>query len=79
MCIGDLVEDVVVWSAGAPRSGTDNPAGIQRVRGGAASNVAAFASSLGTSVRFVGRVGDEPAGKALVRELVVAGVDPKVQ
>jgi len=79
VCIGDLVEDVVVWSGGAPRSGTDNPAQIQRVRGGAASNVAVFASSLGTSVRFVGRVGDDPAGEALVRDLVVAGVDPKVQ
>lgn len=79
VCIGDLVEDVVVWSAGTPRSGTDNPARIQRVRGGAAANVAVFASSLGTSVRFVGRVGDDPAGEALVRELVVAGVDPKVQ
>lgn len=79
VCIGDLVEDVVVWSAGAPRSGTDNPARIQRARGGAASNVAVFASSLGTSVRFVGRVGDDLAGEALVRELVVAGVDPKVQ
>jgi sugar/nucleoside kinase (ribokinase family) len=79
VCIGDLVEDVVVWSAGAPRSGTDNPARIQRVRGGAASNVAVFASSLGTSVRFVGRVGDDLAGEALVRELVGAGVDPKVQ
>jgi sugar/nucleoside kinase (ribokinase family) len=79
VCIGDLVEDVVVWSAGTPRSGTDNPARIQRVRGGAASNVAVFASSLGNSVRFVGRVGDDPAGEALVRELVEAGVDPKVQ
>jgi sugar/nucleoside kinase (ribokinase family) len=79
VCIGDLVEDVVVWSAGAPRSGTDNLARIQRLRGGAASNVAVFASSLGTSVRFVGRVGDDPAGEALVRELVTAGVDPKVQ
>jgi sugar/nucleoside kinase (ribokinase family) len=79
VCVGDLVEDVVVWASGAPRLGTDNPVRIHRVRGGAASNVAAFASSLGASVRFVGRVGDDAAGEALVRELVVAGVDPKVQ
>ena len=79
VCIGDLVEDVVVWSGGTPRAGTDNPARIQRVRGGAASNVAVFASSLGPSVRFVGRVGDDLVGEALVRDLVVAGVDPKVQ
>ncbi len=79
MCIGDLVEDVVVWSGGVVRAGTDNPARIRRTRGGAASNVAAFASSLGTSVRFVGRVGDDAAGEALVRDLARAGVDTRVQ
>ncbi|MFI5707046.1 carbohydrate kinase family protein [Kribbella sp. NPDC051620] len=79
VCIGDLVEDVVVWSAEATRPGTDNPARIQRVRGGAAANVAVFASSLGTPVRFIGRIGDDPAGEALVRELLTAGVDPLVQ
>ncbi|MGW7684007.1 carbohydrate kinase family protein [Kribbella sp. NPDC054772] len=77
--MGDLVEDVVVWSAGASRRGTDNPARIRRTRGGAAANVAAFASSLGTPVRFVGRVGDDHVGDALVRDLVEAGVDARVQ
>ncbi|MEV0283204.1 carbohydrate kinase family protein [Kribbella sp. NPDC050820] len=79
VCIGDLVEDVVVWSDGGLRFGTDNPARVRRTRGGAASNVAVFASSLGTAVRFVGRVGDDAAGEALVRELTRAGVDAKVQ
>jgi sugar/nucleoside kinase (ribokinase family) len=79
VCIGDLVEDVVVWSDGVPRSGTDNPARISRARGGAASNVAAFASSLGTSTRFIGRVGEDSVGEWLVRELVGAGVDARVQ
>ncbi|TDO46690.1 sugar/nucleoside kinase (ribokinase family) [Kribbella sp. VKM Ac-2527] len=79
VCIGDLVEDVVVWADGAPRAGTDNPARIHRARGGAASNVAAFASSLGTRTRFIGRVGDDAVGEALVRELAMAGVDTRVQ
>ncbi|NIK59034.1 PfkB family carbohydrate kinase [Kribbella shirazensis] len=79
VCVGDLVEDVVVWPDGATRYGTDNPARIHRARGGAAANVAVFASRVGTSARFVGRVGDDPAGAALVRELVEAGVDAKVQ
>ncbi|WP_132216380.1 carbohydrate kinase family protein [Kribbella steppae] len=79
VCIGDLVEDVVVWMDGVPRAGTDNPARIRRTRGGSASNVAAFASSLGTPVRFIGRVGDDPIGEALVRELTMAGVDARVQ
>ncbi|TDW92291.1 carbohydrate kinase family protein [Kribbella sp. VKM Ac-2566] len=79
VCVGDLVEDVVVWAAGAARSGTDNPARICRTRGGAAANVAAFAGRLGTAVRFVGRVGDDTVGTALVRDLTEAGVDAKVQ
>jgi sugar/nucleoside kinase (ribokinase family) len=79
VCVGDLVEDVVVWTDGVTRAGTDNPARIRRTRGGAASNVAAFASTLGTSVRFVGRVGDDAAGEALVRDLTRAGVDTRVQ
>lgn len=73
------MEDVVVWSDGVPRAGTDNPARIRRTRGGSASNVAAFASSLGTPVRFIGRVGEDPIGDALVRELAMAGVDARVQ
>lgn len=79
VCVGDLVEDVVVWVAGGTRAGTDNPARIRRARGGAAANVAAFASSLGTAVRFVGRVGDDAVGAALVRDLARAGVDARVQ
>ncbi|WP_433158546.1 carbohydrate kinase family protein [Kribbella sp. CA-247076] len=80
VCIGDLVEDVVVWPlGGGPLTGTDNPARVQRVRGGAAANVAAFAAGLGTPVRFIGRVGDDPAGEALVQQLTTAGVDARVQ
>lgn len=79
VCVGDLVEDVVVWGSGAARAGTDNPARVCRTRGGAAANVAAFAGRLGTAVRFVGRVGDDTTGAALVRDLTEAGVDAKVQ
>jgi sugar/nucleoside kinase (ribokinase family) len=79
VCVGDLVEDVVVWVEGVPRAGTDNAARVHRARGGAAANVAVFASSLGTAVRFVGRVGDDAAGEALVGALAAAGVDAMVQ
>jgi sugar/nucleoside kinase (ribokinase family) len=77
--VGDLVEDIVVWSSGSVRAGTDNPARIHRARGGAGANVAAFASGAGSPVRFVGRVGDDPAGEALIRDLGRAGVDVRVQ
>lgn len=71
--VGDLIEDIVVWSDGRLRRGTDNPAQIFRVRGGSAANVAAFAARLHPS-RFIGCVGDDPAGDQLVAQLEAEGV-----
>lgn len=76
--IGDLVEDVVVWSAAPPRYATDNPSVIHRTRGGSAANVAAFASAL-VPARFIGCVGDDPVADILVAELASHGVDVRVQ
>jgi sugar/nucleoside kinase (ribokinase family) len=80
--VGDLVEDVVVRLAGAPGVapawGTDTDATITRSRGGSAANVAEFAARLHGASRFVGRVGDDDAGRALVARLRAAGVDPRV-
>jgi sugar/nucleoside kinase (ribokinase family) len=77
--IGDLVEDIVVWSAGALRPATDNPSAITRARGGSAANVAALAGALGAPTRFIGRVGDDPAGVQLAETLAACGVDVRVQ
>lgn len=76
--IGDLVEDVVVWTGMPSRRGTDNPATVTRSRGGSAANVAARAASLAPT-RFVGRVGDDAAGDGLVAALDATGVDVRVQ
>jgi sugar/nucleoside kinase (ribokinase family) len=76
--VGDLVEDVVVWFTGEFRYATDNPARITRCRGGSAANVAAMAATL-TPTRFIGRVGDDPTGAALVAELAARGVDVRTQ
>jgi sugar/nucleoside kinase (ribokinase family) len=76
--IGDLVEDIVVWTAAPPRRGTDNPATITRCRGGSAANVAANAAAM-VPARFVGRVGDDPAGTWLEGALTTAGVDVRLQ
>lgn len=76
--IGDLLEDIVVWTTAPHRRGTDNPAVVTRTRGGSAANVAARAVSL-TPSRFVGRVGDDPAGAWLVDTLAASGVDVRVQ
>ena len=76
--IGDLVEDIVVWTTAPSRRGTDNPATITRSRGGSAANVAAKAAAK-TPTRFVGRVGHDPAGVWLVTALDAVGVDVRVQ
>lgn len=78
VCIGDLVEDVVVWTDGPVLPATDNPARIHRSRGGSAANVAVLGRPLGRT-RFIGRVGDDALGRALVAELERAGVEPRVQ
>ncbi len=76
--VGDLVEDVVVWTAGAVARGTDNASVIQRCRGGSGANVAAFAAQQ-CRTRFLGRVGDDALGRRLVDELTGLGVDVRVQ
>ena len=77
--IGDLVEDVVVWTAGPTHAGTDNPAVIRRSRGGSGANVAVAVAAAGTAVRFIGRVGNDAAGCALEQDLAAAGVETLLQ
>ncbi|HEY6492655.1 MAG TPA: PfkB family carbohydrate kinase [Trebonia sp.] len=77
--VGDLVEDVIVWSAGpVARYATDNASVIYRRRGGSAANVAAFASAL-VPARFIGCVGDDPVADTLRAELAGHGVDVRLQ
>ncbi len=76
--VGDLVEDIVVWSGGPPRHATDNPAAVHRGRGGSAANVAVFASALMRS-RFIGCVGEDPVADQLTADLAGHGVDVRVQ
>lgn len=77
-CIGDLVEDVVVWPSAAPQWGTDTPAKVFRRRGGSAANVAVAAVSAGSPSRFVGQVGNDRLGAMLVAEMKAAGVEVAV-
>ncbi|WP_246538561.1 carbohydrate kinase family protein [Saccharopolyspora endophytica] len=74
--LGDLVEDVVVWLREPLQQATDTEVEVHRVRGGSAANVAAFA---GCPTRFLGSVGADFAGDALVAELSSHGVDVRVQ
>lgn len=79
VCLGDLVEDVVVRPVGRLREGTDTDAVIERRRGGSAANVAVAVAAAGGRARFVGCVGADPLGDRLVAELAAAGVDVAVQ
>lgn len=76
--IGDLVEDVVVWMSEPLRHGTDTEVEIFHTRGGSGANVASFAARLGPT-RFIGCVGDDNLGTALVHDLEAEGVDVRVQ
>ena len=73
--LGDLVEDVVVELGGPVNVASDTAARITRRRGGSAANVAAAAARLGRSTRFIGQVGDDQVGAALVADLADAGTD----
>jgi sugar/nucleoside kinase (ribokinase family) len=73
--LGDLVEDVVVLLDGPIAVGSDTVSRISRRRGGSAANVAAATAGLGVGARFLGQVGDDAVGRALVAELAAQGVD----
>jgi len=78
-CIGDLVEDIVVWLSAEIATATDTTASIRRRRGGSAANVAMSAATAGATVRFIGRVGGDAVGAALISEMVRNGIDARVQ
>ncbi|MDJ0925097.1 MAG: PfkB family carbohydrate kinase [Acidimicrobiia bacterium] len=77
-CVGDLVEDVVVWPQATLRRGTDTPARVFRRRGGSAANVAVLAALTGAPSRFIGQIGADRLGDLLLGELEDAGVDAAV-
>jgi sugar/nucleoside kinase (ribokinase family) len=78
VAVGDLVEDIIVWSDAPARHATDNSCVVRRSRGGSAANVAVFASAL-MPARFIGCVGEDPAADVLTSELAGHGVDVRVQ
>ena len=73
--VGDLVDDIVVRLAGPVNAASDTDAVVTRRLGGSAANVAVTAARLTGSSRFLGQVGDEAIGSALLAELAGEGVD----
>jgi sugar/nucleoside kinase (ribokinase family) len=74
VCVGDLLEEVLVRLRADPVRGGDRNVRAARVRGGSASNVAALSAELGGRPRFVGQVGDDHVGHTLVEDLRRRGV-----
>ena len=75
LCVGDLIEDVVVWLPGPVALGSDTEVRITRARGGSAANVAAAAVRTGGAARFVGQLGDDELAHRLLHGLAATGVD----
>ena len=73
--VGDLVTDVVAQLADPLAIGSDAASDVSMSGGGAGGNVAAWLAFAGAPVTFVGRVGDDAAGRARVEELTALGVD----
>lgn len=73
--VGDVIADIAVRPTGPIAHGTDTPSAIAVRRGGSAANVAVSLAGLGSPVRFVGAVGNDPFGDLLVIELQSAGVE----
>jgi len=77
--LGDLMLDVVLTPARALESGTDVPGVVTLVQGGSAANTARWLGRLGARTTFVGAVGRDAAGRALVDAVRSDGVTPQVQ
>lgn len=73
--LGDLVEDLVVRVDDPLNVSSDTEAVIVRRRGGSAANVASAAARIGHPARFIGQVGDDSIGAALIADLGRTGVD----
>lgn len=76
--LGDLIEDLLIRVDDPLNVASDTRADIRRRRGGSAANVAATAAALGHAARFIGQVGDDAIGAALVADLGAGGVDVSV-
>ena len=79
VCVGDLLENILVVLPSVPSQGQTNKVRSARVRGGSAANVAALDAEGGGKPRFVGQVGDDTLGRTLSEDLARRGVELAVQ
>lgn len=75
LCIGDVMLDVIAVLLTKMNYGSDTPSKISTHGGGAAGNVASWSQVCGASTKIVARVGNDPAGNAIVSEFDALGVE----
>lgn len=76
--VGDLMLDVVLTPARPLETGTDVPGHVAFVQGGSAANTARWLGRLGARATFIGAVGRDAAGRALVDAVRADRVTPRV-
>jgi sugar/nucleoside kinase (ribokinase family) len=77
--LGDVMVDVVARLSGPIALGSDSAARVSWGSGGSAANVAAWLVLAGVErPALVGRVGDDPQGRAAAEELAAGGVDARL-
>lgn len=72
VCLGEALIDLIAQDVDTP---IGRASGFTRAPGGAPANVAVGIARLGGAAAFVGRVGDDDFGHALIEELASNGVD----
>lgn len=77
VCFGGAAVDRQYRAPGPLRAGTSNPVTRREAFGGVARNVAANLCLLGVATALVSIVGDDPNGRALIRDLEARGIDPR--
>lgn len=75
LVVGGCHQDVLGRSSAAYEPATSCPGIVTRRPGGVARNVAVLLGRAGAPCRFVSVVGDDAAGRELVAELAMAGID----
>ena len=74
ICLGDVMVDVVARLPGELHPGSDRPAPIRALGGGAAANTACWLAVSGVATIMTGRIGTDPFGAWMVDDLAAYGV-----
>ncbi len=75
LCIGDVMLDVIALVPDSINYGSDTPSQVSTHSGGAAGNVASWIKDSGVSSYVLARVGNDPAGVAVLSDLDRLGVE----